>query len=126
MEERAHPMTTNNLPAPLASVPPPERSAETQALGRVGFPEYDSGLDWRRALSAVLRFKWVILLVTLLGSAAGVAATRVVRPIYSAQATVWIDAAEGRGPDRGPIRQGQMLDPQAWRSEERRVGEEGR
>ena len=107
-------MTTNNLPAPLASVPPPERSAETQALGRVGFPEYDSGLDWRRALSAVLRFKWLILLVTLLGSAAGVAATRVVRPIYSAQATVWIDAAEGRGPDRGPIRQGQMLDPQAW------------
>jgi len=107
-------MTTNNLPAPLASVPAPERAAETQAFRRAGLPEYESELDWRRALSAVLRFKWPILLVTLLGTAAGVAATRVVRPIYSAQATVWIDAAERRGPDRGPIRQGQLLDPQAW------------
>src|SRR2546426_1961026 len=114
MEERAHPMTTNNLPAPLASVPAPERAAETQAFRRAGFPEYESGLDWRRALSAVLRFKWVILLVTVLGTAAGVAATRVVRPIYSAQSTVWIDAAERRTPDRGPIRQSHLLDPQAW------------
>src|SRR3989442_12204027 len=114
MEERAQPMTTNNLPAPFASVPAPERSAETQAFRRVGFPEYQAELDWRRALSAVLRFKWMILLVTLLGTAAGVAATRVVRPIYSAQATVWIDVAERRGPDRGPIRPGQLLDPQAW------------
>src|SRR5256885_5434110 len=96
---------------PLSSVPSPERSAETQALGRVGFPEYDSGLDWRRALSAVLRFKWLILLVTLLGSAAGVAATRVVRPIYSAPAPVWIDAAEGRRPHPGPLPPGPLLDP---------------
>src|SRR5439155_954440 len=37
---------------------------------------------------------------------------------YGAQATIWIDATErerwGQGQDRGPIRQGQLLDPQAW------------
>jgi len=107
-------MTTDNLPAPLASVPAPERSAETQAFRRVDFPEYQGGLDWRRVLSAVLRFKWMILLVTLLGTAAGVGATRVLKPDYSVQATVWIDQTERRGPDRGPIRQGQLFDPQAW------------
>src|SRR5437016_12941173 len=47
-------------------------------------------------------------------TAAAVASRRVVMPISSAQATVWIDAAERRGPDRGPIREGRLLDPQAW------------
>jgi len=108
-------MTTNNLPAPLTSVAAPERSLrEPWPVRQVGVSEPEGGIDWRRALSAVLRFKWLILLVTLLGTAAGVGATRVLKPDYSAQATVWIDVAERRGPDRGPIRPGQLLDPQAW------------
>jgi len=69
-------------------------------------------------LSAVLRFKWLICGVTLLGTTAGFGAARFVRPQYGAQATIWIDATErerwGQGQDRGPIRQGQLLDPQAW------------
>src|SRR2546425_9246184 len=108
-------MTTNNLPAPLTSVAAPEGSLrEPWPVRQVGVSEPEGGIDWRRALSAVLRFKWLILLVTLLGTAAGVGATRVLKPTYSAQATVWIDVAERRGPDRGSIRQGQLLDPAAW------------
>src|SRR5439155_11389728 len=51
-------------------------------------------------------------------TAAGFGVARFVRPQYGAQATIWIDATErerwGQGQDRGPIRQGQLLDPQAW------------
>src|SRR2546428_1185851 len=108
-------MTTNNLPAPLTSVAAPERSLrEPWPVRQVGVSEPEGDFAGRRALSAVLRFKWLILLVPLLGTAAGVGATRVLKPDYSAQATVWIDVAERRGPDRGPIRPGQLLDPQAW------------
>src|SRR3989449_6434963 len=108
-------MTTNNLPAPLTSVAAPERSLrEPWPVRQVGVSEPEGDIDWRRALSAVLCCRWLIWLVPLLGTAAGVGATRVLKPDYSAQATVWIDVAERRGPDRGPIRPGQLLDPQAW------------
>ena len=76
--------------------------------------EPEGGVDWRRVLTAVTRFKWLICGVTLLGTTAGLGAARFVRPQYGAQATIWIDATERRGDDRGPIRQGQLLDPQAW------------
>src|SRR3989449_7604440 len=49
-----------------------------------------------------------------LGGAAGVAATRFVRPEYLAQATIWIDETDRRASDRGPIRPGHLLDPEAW------------
>jgi capsular exopolysaccharide synthesis family protein len=77
----------------------------------------DGGLDWRRIASAVWQFKWVVFLATVLGVGAGVAATRVLRPVYSAQATVWIDVPNRRdNTDRaaGPIRPGGLLDSDAW------------
>jgi len=79
-----------------------------------GGAEANGGIDWRRVVSAVLRFKWLIGGVTLLGTMAGFGAARFVKPQFGAQATIWIDASERRGEDRGPIRQGQLLDPQAW------------
>src|SRR5712692_9348818 len=70
----------------------------------------DAGLDWRRIASALLRFKWVVLLTVALGLGAAVAATRVLRPVYRAQANVWVDVPDRRG-ERGsdacgPIGQG--------------------
>ena len=110
-------MTTSHLPLPPGStspvmVPPSPPTLTTERGGA----EPEGGVDWRRVLSAVLRFKWLICGVTFLGTAAGFAAAHFVRPQYGAQATVWIDAAErtGRGGDHGPIRQAQLLDPQAW------------
>jgi tyrosine-protein kinase Etk/Wzc len=79
------------------------------------FADRDGELDWRRVLGAIVRYKWLILLVTLVGGLAGAAATRFVKPQYQAQATIWIDQADRRGADaRGPIRQGQLLEPDAW------------
>jgi capsular exopolysaccharide synthesis family protein len=93
---------------------PPSPPALSTEWGGV---EPEGGVDWRRVFSAILRFKWLICGVTVLGTAAGFGAARFVRPQYGAQATIWIDATERterRGEDRGPIRQGQLLDPQAW------------
>jgi capsular exopolysaccharide synthesis family protein len=82
------------------------------------FSEEQSGPDWRRVASALLRFKWVVLLMVVLGLGAAFAATRVLRPIYRAQANVWVDVPDRRGTGgsdtRGPIRQGALLDADAW------------
>src|SRR5213593_1783275 len=81
-------------------------------------PEEQAGPDWRRGASALLRFKWVVVLMVTLGLGAAFAATRVLRPVYKAQANVWVDvpARRGDGPTdaRGPIRQGALLDADAW------------
>ncbi len=101
------------LPAPLrrgAAAPPPALS-----LAEPEFADAEGGLDWHRVLGAILRFKWLILAITLLGGAVGMVATRFVKPQYLAQATIWVDQADRRGADpRGPMRPGQLLDPDAW------------
>ncbi len=75
----------------------------------------DAGLDWRRIAQVVTRFKWLVLGITAAGGAAGFAATKVMKPIYATQVTVFIDQPDPRGNDRGgPIRSGQVLDPQSW------------
>ncbi|HEV8265448.1 MAG TPA: polysaccharide biosynthesis tyrosine autokinase [Gemmatimonadales bacterium] len=70
--------------------------------------------DWRRYVSAVLRFRWWVLVVTVLGALAGVAATRFLPTRYQAQTTIWIQATEPRGADRGPIGANQLLAASAW------------
>jgi len=81
-------------------------------------PEEDRGPDWRRIMSALFRFKWVVALMVTVGLGAAVAATRVLRPIYRAQANVWVDVPDRRGEGasdaRGPIRQSALLDADAW------------
>ncbi|HEY3279113.1 MAG TPA: polysaccharide biosynthesis tyrosine autokinase [Gemmatimonadales bacterium] len=108
-------MTSKHLPMvrkpDLPSAPPFQRGPGASV------PTDDTGLDWRRIASALWQFKWVVLLATVLGIGAGVAATRVLRPIFVAQATVWIDVPSRRDDtDRraGPIRSGSLLDSDAW------------
>jgi len=80
-----------------------------------GFAQPETGVDWRRVWSAVARFKWLIAVVTILGTVGGLAATRFIKPQYMVQATLWIDQPDQRGGvDRGPIRAGQPLEPEAW------------
>ncbi|HET6681684.1 MAG TPA: GNVR domain-containing protein, partial [Gemmatimonadaceae bacterium] len=64
-----------------------------------------------RAMSAIRRFKWLILIITLLGTAGGVLAARYIDPKYQVASTIWI--AEGQDP-RGPIRPDQLLAQNAW------------
>ena len=65
-------------------------------------PEEEPGPDWRRIMSALLRFKRVVALMLILGLSAAVAATRVLRPIYQAQANVWVDVPVATSRPAGP------------------------
>ena len=81
--------------------------------------EPESGPDWRRIASAMLRFRWLIVLAVALGLSGAFAATRVLRPIYKAQANVWVDVPQRYTGDRvaearGPIRQGALLEADDW------------
>src|SRR4029077_6067013 len=113
------PMSTSPLPLHGGSTVP---TVATPAAPPVGadmgfgpaFAQPETGVDWRRVLSAVARFKWLIAVVTILGTVGGLAATRFIKPQYMVQATLWIDQPDQRGgQDRGPIRAGQPLEPQA-------------
>src|SRR3989442_6627962 len=98
-----------SAPAVLGRASPPHSAT----LG-----EEHPGPDWRRITSALLRFKWVVACMVKLGLGGALAATRVLRPIYRAQANVWVDVPDRRGEGgsdaRGPIRQGALLDADAW------------
>lgn len=76
--------------------------------------EAREGVDWRRLLSTFWRFKWLLALVTALGTAAGIGATRILKPEYLAQATIWIHEPDRRRPDRGPIGSAQLLESIGW------------
>lgn len=87
------------LSQPLQGI---ESDAEGQSIG------------WRRVRSALGRYKWFVVGVTLLAGAVGIVAGRLIRPQYSVQATIWIDQENRRGGDGGPLRPGQIFAPEAW------------
>src|SRR6266540_2198129 len=79
--------------------------------------------EWRRYLGSVKRWKRLVLIVTLAGTALGVAAARFLvprLPFYTATANIWIDGG-ARRPDRNrdqatpePISSGQLLGASGW------------
>jgi tyrosine-protein kinase Etk/Wzc len=73
--------------------------------------EPEKGVDWRRYVAAALRYKWLVIVCTVLGTGGSVAATRLISPEYRAQATVWIETANNQG---GPLQQSQLLESTSW------------
>jgi uncharacterized protein involved in exopolysaccharide biosynthesis len=65
----------------------------------------------RRLVNAVWRHKWLVLVVTLVGTAAGLLYVRTLPDEYVASATVWIEPRAAAG---GPIRPAQLLSAPAW------------
>jgi len=64
-----------------------------------------------RILSTIRRFKWMLLGVTIGGTAASVVATRFIPAEYEARATIWVGTDAGRG---GPIQAPGLLQGTAW------------
>lgn len=86
--------------------------------------QHDSGeeqggsISVARILSALRRYRWLILAVTILGVSAGYAATRLLKPEYSVAATIWITSetplADNRRTSGQPIRSSELLASAAW------------
>lgn len=74
--------------------------------------------DVHRYLSALARHKWLVVILTLVGTAMGVVLSRIVPSEYLAQATLWIEVAEGPGrqaaSQQGPIQPAQLLALSSW------------
>ena len=69
--------------------------------------------DWARVVAAARRYKVLVASVTVVGSLAGLVVGKFLKPVYQAQATIWIQQSEqdhdrGRG-DQGPIQSAQLL-----------------
>ena len=88
--------------------------AQTQSIQPFAQGEEDSGPNWGRAISALWRFKWLVLAVAILGSGAGYYVARMSRPVYTASTTIWIDQGETGPGGRGPLAGPGIYDPEAW------------
>ena len=73
--------------------------------------------DWQHYFGAVRRRKWTVIAITLLGTAVGLFASRLVHPPYSATALLWFEtkdrAAAARDP-RSASEADELLNPSGW------------
>ena len=75
--------------------------------------------DWGRIWGAVRRYKILLAVVTAVGTVAGLGASRMLKPVYQARATIWIQVADpnadrGQG-QQGPIQSAQLIGtPGGW------------
>ncbi|HEU5262520.1 MAG TPA: polysaccharide biosynthesis tyrosine autokinase [Gemmatimonadales bacterium] len=72
------------------------------------------GLNWRHIAMAVLRFKWMVGAVAVLGTLLGVIASQGLDSTYEARATLWVDVPDVRARDQGPIQSGQLVGASGW------------
>ncbi len=97
------------------SSPPP---AEQVGSGDPGMAPYYGGSpgggdeNWQRYLSALLRRKWVLLMIVVLGSVAGIGAAMLVEPEYVSEVRLWVDQRDG-GAD-GPFESAALLQSYDW------------
>jgi capsular exopolysaccharide synthesis family protein len=85
--------------------------AQLKSLAAAPPPPPPEQNDWQRYLTAVLRHKWLVLVVTVLGTIAGVIGTRFLDPRYTAKSILWVDVAVGR--DRG-VQSDETFDSRGW------------
>jgi succinoglycan biosynthesis transport protein ExoP len=104
----------SHLPARVGTVLPVADSLRESLgnLGGDGGAPPESGTDWRRVRSAIWRFKWLVVALPLLAAAGGYGASRFVKPVYRARATVWINKqAEATNTQLQP---GAQFGTEAW------------
>lgn len=67
-----------------------------------------------RARGALRRYRWLIVAVVLLFTAGGFVATRLVKPMYNVQGTIWIQAETPMSQKGGAFKPEELLNSQAW------------
>jgi capsular exopolysaccharide synthesis family protein len=68
----------------------------------------------RRLVAAVARYKWIVIGLFVVGTAAVVIASRYVPMKYVAQATLWFEIQNKADEKQGPIQSGELLKDEAW------------
>ncbi|MEP6778445.1 MAG: polysaccharide biosynthesis tyrosine autokinase [Gemmatimonadaceae bacterium] len=78
-------------------------------------PAAPTGPKLQRYISALNRFKWLIIILTVIGGIAGYVSTQFIDPEYSVNATVAMDLTSGVvGGNRGPIQEAGLMDRGSW------------
>ncbi len=115
-------MTGNYIPSNL----PVERGPDPNFpafMPQGGWPQWGSqngdepGVPWARYFAALRRYKWLILILVIVGGAAGVIVTRFLPPQYATQGQLWINdtgAAAQRSEAPGPLQPDELLAAGAW------------
>src|SRR2546422_473493 len=69
--------------------------------------------DWRRVVTAIRTYRWLVIAVTGVGTLAGIIGARFLKPTYQARATVWLEIPDpsAHERDQGPFQSGQLLGP---------------
>jgi polysaccharide biosynthesis transport protein len=69
--------------------------------------------DWQHYFGAVRRRKWLVLAITIVGTTLGLAASRLLRPPYSATALLWFETKEAASDPRASDAD-ELLNPSGW------------
>ena len=109
----SQPPGTPTLNAPPAYPPPMHGWEPSVPPPRETTPQ--GGVQWTRYVAAVWRYKWLVLAITIVGSAAGVFATRFVKSIYQVEATILVAKPPREGESRvGVIAAPPSMDNRGW------------
>lgn len=107
-------------PSPESGLVPAGAGPElSPVLGAGAFSEMSDepqqGANLQRYLDAVLRRKWIILAVVAVGTTLGVVGSRFLKPVYEAQATMWVELDDSKSTtNQGPIRSDELLQSTGW------------
>lgn len=102
-----------NLPAHHEAGTPADVREGDWSMGTQGqYAPEEEGLDWRRYVAALLRYKWLIIVLALLGAGAGTFVALGMAPMYHAEGRIWIEEPPRGG--RGVIEAGQPIESYGW------------
>jgi len=103
----------DNLPvaAPVSRPPAPATMMAPAEFDEAGLGG-KGGI--KRYLTALRRYKWLILAVTALGTGGAAFASRYIQRRYTAEATLWFSADDRRDDMQGPIQSSELLGSTGW------------
>jgi hypothetical protein len=105
-------MGQGSLPAERSEAPPPALGGEHY------YPAFEpegEGLDWRRYLHAIIRYKWLVVAATMVGAGGAFVAWGAISVSYTAEGNLWIESQNQQGTgDVGPVRAAALLESASW------------
>src|SRR5437868_3442724 len=75
----------------------PVLAGEFPAAGFTAPEDEAPSVDMKRYFAAIMRYKWLIPVLTVLGGGIGVLLAKVKGPVYEAQSTIWIELGGRNG-----------------------------